>query len=140
MAPLSPEIREFLSHGTRTGKLGYVAADGRPLIAPVWFVVHEDELWFNTGSGTSKGKAIARDPRLVICVDIETPPYAFVQVQGVAAVSEDPEELVSSATAIGARYMGADAAEDFGKRNGVPGELLVKLRPTKVIANMDITG
>jgi PPOX class probable F420-dependent enzyme len=139
MAELTPEIRDFLSHGTRTGKLGYVAADGRPLIAPLWFVVHEDELWFNTGGGTAKGKAVARDPRLVLCVDLEEPPYAFVQVQGVATVSEDLDELVASATAIGRRYMGADRAEEFGKRNGVPGELLVKLRPTKVIAHMDMT-
>ena len=140
MAELTPEIREFLSHGTRTGKLGYLAGDGRPLVAPIWFVVHGDELWFNTGRDTVKGKAIARDPRLVLCVDLETPPYAFAQVQGVATVSEDLDELIASATQIGRRYMGADRAEDFGKRNAVPGELLVKLRPTKVVANMDITG
>ncbi len=140
MAELTPEIREFLSHGTRTGKLGYLAGDGRPLVAPIWFVVHRDELWFNTGRDTVKGKAIARDPRLVLCVDLETPPYAFVQVQGVATVSEDLDELIASATQIGRRYMGADRAEDFGQRNAVPGELLVKLRPTKVVANMDITG
>lgn len=139
MTELTAEIRDFLSHGTRTGKLGYVAADGRPLIAPIWFVVHGDELWFNTGNTTAKAKAIARDPRLVLCVDVEAPPYAFVQVQGVATVSEDFEELVASATEIGGRYMGADRAEQFGKRNGVPGELLVKLRPTKVVAHMDMT-
>ncbi len=139
MVELTPEIRDFLSHGTRTGKVGYLAADGRPLVAPVWFVVHGDELWFNTARSTAKGKAIARDPRLVLCVDLETPPYAFAQVQGVATVSEDLDELVASATAIAARYMGADRAEAFGKRNGVPGELLVKLRPTKIISHMEIT-
>ena len=137
---LTPEVREFLSHGTRTAKLGFVAADGRPLVAPVWFVVEGDELWFNTGSTTAKGRAIVRDPRLVICVDVERPPYAYVQVQGVATVSEDPEELVASATLIGARYMGAERAEEFGRRNGVPGELLVKLRPTKVITDLNVTG
>jgi PPOX class probable F420-dependent enzyme len=140
MAVLSPAIRDFLSHGSRTGKLGFVAVDGRPLVAPIWFVVHDDELWFNTGHDTAKGRAVARDPRLVLCVDIETPPYAFVQVQGTAMISEDPEELLASATLIGARYMGAERAEEFGRRNAVPGELLVKLRPTKVVANMDIIG
>jgi PPOX class probable F420-dependent enzyme len=140
MAELTPEVREFLSYATRTGKLGYLAADGRPLIAPVWFVVHEDELWFNTGSGSAKGKAIARDPRLVLCVDFEAPPFGFVQVQGVATVSEDFDELLASAIAIGTRYMGAERGEEFGKRNATPDELLVKLRPTKVIANMNLTG
>ena len=129
---LSPEIRDFLVHGTRTAKVGFIAADGRPLVAPVWFVVEGDELWFNTGRDTAKGRAIVRDPRLVLC--------AYVQVQGVATVSEDPAELVASATLIGRRYMGADRAEEFGRRNGVPGELLVKVRPTKVVSDLDVTG
>ncbi|MBW0135605.1 PPOX class F420-dependent oxidoreductase [Pseudonocardia abyssalis] len=139
MSDLTPEIRAFLSSGTRTGKLGYVAADGRPLVAPIWFLVEGDDLLFNTGATTAKGRAIARDPRLVICVDSEDPPFGFVQVQGVAHTSEDPAELLRSATALGARYMGEDRAEEFGRRNGVPGELLVRLVPTKVIAQLDMT-
>jgi PPOX class probable F420-dependent enzyme len=136
---LRDDLRAFLTEGTRTGKLAYVAADGRPLVAPVWFVLDGDDLLFNTGKATGKGRAVARDPRVAICVDSEVPPFGFVQVQGEAAVSEDPAELVSSATAIGARYMGADRAEEFGKRNGVPGELLVRVHVTKVIANLDMT-
>lgn len=140
MASLTdPAVREFLSSGTRTGKLGYVASDGRPLVAPVWFVLENDTVVFNTGAVTAKGKAIARDPRLVLTVDLEEPPYAFVQIQGVAETSEDPVDLVDTATAIGRRYMGADRAEEFGKRNGVPGELVVRIRPTKVIASLDMT-
>jgi PPOX class probable F420-dependent enzyme len=139
MVAFEPEIRAFLSEGTRTGKLGYVASDGRPLVAPVWFVVENDELVFNTGAKTPKAKAIARDPRVVLCVDLEEPPYAFVQVQGEATVSGDPDELVRTATAIGGRYMGADRAEEFGKRNGVPGELVVRVRPTRIVAELDMT-
>jgi PPOX class probable F420-dependent enzyme len=137
---LTLEIRAFLSAGTRTGKLGYVAGNGRPLVAPVWFVVDGDELVFNTGASTAKARALARDPRVVLCVDLQEPPYAFVQVQGEATVSEDPDELLRTATAIGGRYMGADRAEEFGKRNGVPGELVVRLRPTRVVADLDMTG
>ena len=140
MTDLNPEIRAFLTAGTRTGKLGFIAADGRALVAPVWFVVEDGDLLFNTGRGTAKGRAIARDPRLALCVDAEEPPYAFVQVQGIATVSEDPDELLRSATAIGGRYMGADRAEEFGRRNGAPGELLVRLHPTRVVADLEITG
>jgi PPOX class probable F420-dependent enzyme len=135
-----PGVREFLSHGTRTGKLGYLAASGRPLVAPVWFIVDGDSLVFNTGSQTAKGRALARDPRASLCVDMQEPPYAFVQVQGEAELSEDPDELLRTATAIAARYMGAERAGEFGKRNGVPGELVVRLRPVKVVADFDITG
>jgi nitroimidazol reductase NimA-like FMN-containing flavoprotein (pyridoxamine 5'-phosphate oxidase superfamily) len=79
-----PRVRDFLAHGTRTGKLAFLAADGRPLVAPVWFIVEDDSLVFNTNSQTAKGRALARD--------------------------------------------------------GVPGELVVRLRPLKVVANFDITG
>ncbi|QZH60989.1 PPOX class F420-dependent oxidoreductase [Mycolicibacterium farcinogenes] len=138
MSELSEDVIAFLSEGTRTAVLGWVAADGRPLAAPVWFVVDDGELVFNTGKETAKGRALARDPRVVMCVDDSNPPFAFVQVQGVAAISEDPHELLDTATNIGGRYMGADRAEEFGRRNGVPGELVVRVRPTKVHAAFDV--
>lgn len=138
-AELSEKVIEFLSAGTRTGMLGYVAADGRPLVTPVWFVVDDGQLAFNTGRDTSKGRALARDPRVVICVDDPHPPYSFVQVQGVATVSEDPQDVLDIATRTGGRYMGADRADEFGRRNAVPGELVVRVRPTKVNAGFDIS-
>ncbi|MEU2039078.1 PPOX class F420-dependent oxidoreductase [Nocardia niwae] len=140
MASLSdPEVREFLTHGTRTGKVAFVTADGTPMVTPVWFVVEGDELVFNTGKSTVKGKAFARDGRIAVCVDLEEPPYASVQLRGTVTLSEDPDELLRTATEIGGRYMGAERAEEFGKRNGVPGELVVRLRPDKVIAHFDAT-
>lgn len=138
-AELTEKVIAFLSAGTRTGMLGYVAADGRPLVAPVWFVVDDGQLAFNTGRETSKGRALARDPRVAICVDDPHPPYSFVQVQGVATVSEDPQDVLDIATRTGGRYMGADRADEFGRRNAVPGELVVRVRPTKVNAGFDIS-
>ncbi|WP_107983699.1 PPOX class F420-dependent oxidoreductase [Rhodococcus sp. OK519] len=134
-----PDVREFLARGTRTGKIGYLSGDGRPLVVPVWFVLDGDDVVFNTGASTAKGRHIARDPRVTLCVDLEEPPYAFVQIQGDAAVSSDPDELLRVATEIGRRYMGEERAEEFGRRNGVPGELVVRVRPTKVIAALDVT-
>jgi PPOX class probable F420-dependent enzyme len=134
-----PEISAFLSEGTRTAKVGFASAAGRPLVTPVWFIVEDGCLVFNTGKGTAKGRALARDPRATICVDLQEPPYAFVQVQGSAELSEDPAELLRTATAIAARYMGPDRAEEFGARNATPGELVVRLRPSKVIAVLNAT-
>ncbi|ALI24982.1 hypothetical protein XA26_11290 [Mycolicibacterium fortuitum] len=138
MGELSEDVIAFLSEGTRTAVLSWVAADGRPLSAPVWFVVNDGELVFNTGKNTAKGRALARDSRVVLCIHDDTPPFSFVQVQGVSTVSEDPDELLGTATRIGGRYMGADRAEEFGRRNGVPGELVVRVKPTKVHAAFDV--
>ncbi|WP_441958348.1 PPOX class F420-dependent oxidoreductase [Mycolicibacterium houstonense] len=138
MGELTDKVIAFLSEGTRTAVLGWVAADGRPLAAPVWFVVDDGALVFNTGKDTAKGRALARDPRVVMCVDDTNPPFAFVQVQGIATISEDPDELLDIATRTGGRYMGAERAEEFGRRNGVPGELVVRVKPTKVHAAFDV--
>lgn len=133
-----PQVREFLEAGTRTGMVAFTGGDGRPLVAPVWFVLDGDELVFNTGKDTAKGRSLARDRRIAISVDLAEPPYSFVQLQGSVTTSEDPDELLSTATRIAERYMGGDRAEEFGRRNGVPGELVVRLRPTKVVAAFDM--
>jgi PPOX class probable F420-dependent enzyme len=135
-----PEVSAFLSEGTRTGKLSYTAADGRPLVAPVWFIVEDGCVIFNTGKQSAKGRALARDPRTALCTDLQEPPFGFVQVQGEAELSEDPAELLRTATAIAARYMGAERAAAFGQRNSGPGALVVRLRPTKVLAGFNMTG
>ncbi|HET7742520.1 MAG TPA: PPOX class F420-dependent oxidoreductase [Mycobacterium sp.] len=135
---LTADVIAFLSEGTRTGKLGYLAADGRPLVAPIWFLVEDGQLVFNTGSATAKGRALLRDSRAVLVVDDDKPPFSFVQVQGIASISANDTDLLETATRIAARYMGQDRAEEFGRRNGVPGELVVRITPTKVIAAFDV--
>ena len=129
------QARDFLSSGTRTAKLATVREDGRPHVAPIWFVLDDDgTVVFTTGAGTMKGRAIQRHPAVCLCVDDETPPFAFVMVDGTAETSEDPDDLLDWAKRIGARYMGADQADAYGRRNGVPGELLVRVTPTRIVA------
>jgi PPOX class probable F420-dependent enzyme len=126
--------REFVSHGTRTGKLSTVRADGSPHIAPIWFLLDGDEVVFNTGKATVKGRNLARDGRVALCVDDDRPPFAYVVLQGRARIVEDLDEVRHWAGRIGARYMGEERAEEFGARNGVPGELLVRVKIDKVLA------
>jgi PPOX class probable F420-dependent enzyme len=158
---MSPdETRSFLLEGTRTGKLAIVRADGSPHVTPTWFTLDAPngavassgsaatvgkaaaaayDLVLTTNGTSQKAKAIRRDPRVAVCVDDQAPPYSYVMVRGTATLSDDLEELRRCATAVGARYMGADRAEEFGVRNAVPGELLVRITPTHVIAEADIS-
>jgi PPOX class probable F420-dependent enzyme len=137
---MTPErVRAFLRAGTRTAKLATTSRDGQPHVVPVWFVLDADDLVFTTHETSTKGRAMRRDPRVSLCVDDEEPPYAFVTVQGSAWIDTDLDELRRWATAIGGRYMGADRAEEFGRRNGVPGELLVRVTPTTVIGRDAMT-
>lgn len=132
------EWREFVSSGTRTAKLATVRADGSPHVAPIWFLLDGNEVIFNTGAATVKGRNLARDARVALCVDDDRPPFSFVVLQGRARLSEDPDELRYWATRIGARYMGEDRAEEFGARNAVPGELVVRVTVDKAVAEADL--
>ena len=126
------EALEFLATGTRTGKVAWVGADGRPHVAPIWFIVEDGDILFATSATAGKSRAMRRDARISLVVDVEEPPYAFVKVDGTAEITEDPDELLRVATLVGGRYMGEDQAEAYGARNGVPGECVVRLRPSSI--------
>ena len=132
------EVQKFLNDGTRTLKLATTMADGSPHVMPVWFIVEDGIIVFNTHRDTVKGRNLRRDPRVALLVEDQVPPFSFVHLRGRAELSEAPEELVRTATLIGVRYMGDDRAADFGRRNAIPGEMVVSVRPERVIAQADL--
>jgi PPOX class probable F420-dependent enzyme len=132
------ERRAFLSEGTRTGVLSTVRSDGRPHAAPVWFVLDGDDVVFTTARDTVKGRNVRRTGQAALTVDLPEPPFSFVTVTGEVEISEDLAEMLPWATAIGARYMGELQGEQFGRRNAVPGELLVRLVRGRFVAQADI--
>jgi PPOX class probable F420-dependent enzyme len=134
------EMRVFLTASpARTAKLATVRADGRPHVAPVWYVVDDDgALVFNTGRSTVKGRNLVRDCRAAICVDDDRPPFSFVMVEGAVEIIEELAQVREWAARIGGRYMGEDRAEEYGARNGVAGELLVRLQPDHIHSAVDV--
>jgi PPOX class probable F420-dependent enzyme len=135
------EVRGFLTGlPARPGVLATVRADGRPHVAPIWFDVDDDgALVFNTGVDTVKGRNLAREGRAALSVDDDQPPFSFVLVEGAVELSDDLSEVRRWATRIGGRYMGAERAEEYGARNGVPGELVVRLRPARVTSAAELS-
>lgn len=128
------ERRAFLSAGTRTGVLSTVRKDGTPHAAPIWFVLDGDDVVFTTGRDTVKGRNLRRTGVAVLTVDEAAPPFSFVTLTGHVEISSDLDEMLTWATRLGGRYMGAENAEAFGRRNAVPEELLVRLTPERTVA------
>ena len=134
--------------GTFTGKLATVKKDGSPHTVPIWFVLEsrkknnqEFDILFTTDYTSIKAKNIRRDNRVSLCVDDQTPPFSFVIVYGIAKIHHyNQKELLKMASQIALRYMGKDKAEEYGRRNSTKGEVLVRLRPKKIIAAKEITG
>jgi PPOX class probable F420-dependent enzyme len=139
-APMTGDDWKQLAFGKhRTAKLATVRANGAPHVAPVWVALDGDQIVFTTGEATAKGKALRRDPRVAMSFDDEVPPFSFVVVEGQASISEDAEALLEWSTRIGGRYMGEERAEEFGRRNAVPGELLVRVHPTRIVGHWNLS-
>jgi hypothetical protein len=134
------EVHAFLSREPPlVARVATTRADGRPHVKPVWFALDEDgAILFNTGERTVKGRTLRRDPRVAICIDDDHPPFSFVLVEGTAEIIEDLDQVRRWAAVIGGRYMGADRADEYGERNGVPGELLIRVRPERVTSAKDL--
>ena len=133
------EWRRFLREPVRPATIATTRADGRPHVAPVWYDQDDDgTIVFTTGADTVKGRNIRRDGRVALCVQDDQPPFSFLVVEGAATVSEDLDEVRAWAARLGGRYMGSDRADEYGARNGVPGEVLVRVTPGKVVSAVDL--
>lgn len=141
------QIRRFLNKGTFTGKLATVKKDGSSHVVPIWFVLdyrnNEDYLgniYFTTFIGSVKAENIQRDNRISMCIDDQTPPFSFVTIHGTAKLYPyKQKEILKWATKIAGRYIGKKDSKAYGERNSGEGAVLVRIKPTKIIAEKDIT-
>lgn len=124
--------REFLLSGRLTAAVATVRPDGSPHVKPVWFSLDEDVVVFTTHEATVAGRNLARERRVALSVDEFEPAGTFVVVRGMAELVTDQELVRFWAGRLGARYLGESRAEEFAARNGVPGELLVRVTPSRI--------
>ena len=142
------EIEKFLIRGTFTAKLATVKKDGSPHVVPIWFVLdgRKDQtrkrigdIIFAIYDSSLEALNIQRDNRVSICVDDQTPQFSFVTIHGTAKlVRQKYNELLKWNTRIAERYMGRRNAKAYGERNSTEGAVLVRVKPTKIIAEKDI--
>jgi PPOX class probable F420-dependent enzyme len=143
------ETKKFLMQGTFTAKIGMVKKDGSPHVVPIWFVLDErknrtakklEDIIFAIYEDSLEATNIQHDNRVSICVDDQTPQFSFVTIHGTAKiVRQKYYELLKWNTRIAERYMGKSNAKAYGERNSTKGVILVRVKPTKIIAEKDIT-
>lgn len=145
MRPMSDEeVLAFMCEGSKTGKLAVTRKDGRPHVSPIWFDLDSatGELVFVTQAASVKGRCIVRDPRVSICVDVQEMPFDFARVDGTAICTpyeDDPDAMLYWATETCRRYVGDERADEFGRRNAHPSELLVRVTPTNMLGAFGVS-
>jgi hypothetical protein len=97
-------------------------------------------IYFTTFIGSVKAENIQRDNRISMCIDDQTPPFSFVTIHGTAKLYPfKQKEVLKWATKIAERYIGKKDSKAYGERNSGEGAVLVRIKPTKIIAEKDIT-
>ncbi len=129
----------FLREGSRPAVFASVRPDGRPHAVPTWYAIDDGERVFTTWHTTVKADNIRRDPRVSVVVQDPEPPYDYVTVER-ALLFDDLTECRRISTILGAKYMGGDRADEFGARNGVEGELVVRVRATRAHGFREVAG
>jgi PPOX class probable F420-dependent enzyme len=140
------EIKRFLMKGTFTGKIATVKQDGSSHVIPIWFVLDSGnnrskvgDIYLTTGGDSIKARNIQRDSRVSISIDDQTPPFSFVAISGNAKlIPYKQKEVLKWATKIAERYVGKKNAKAYGERNSGEGSVLVRIRPTKIIAEKNL--
>jgi len=141
---MSPDdVVAYMRDGSKTGKLAVIRKDGSPHVVPIWFDFDDStgEIVFVMGGQSVKARCIDRDPRVSLCVDTMEMPFHFARIDGVASTAsfdDDPDAMLHWATETCRRYVG-DRAEEFGRRNADPAELLVRVQPTRYVGAFGVS-
>jgi PPOX class probable F420-dependent enzyme len=126
--------RSFVTAGARLAHIALTRSDGQPHVTPVCFILDGDEFAFALSPGSVKGKSLARDRRVAICVSDEEQPYSFVTIEGEARVSAEPDQIKHIAAGIATRYYPSQPAEDLAESFVQAGFTAVRISITNVIA------
>lgn len=128
------EWRSFVTAGTRLAHVALTRSDGRPHVTPVCFILDGDDIAFALSPGSIKGKSLARDERIAVCVSDERQPYGFVTIEGRALISAEPDQVKHVAAGIADRYYPSQPAADVAESFVQEGFTAVRISITNVIA------
>ena len=90
-ADVDPDARRQFVRDHRTCIFGYGRREHGPAMTVVYYVMDGDDILVSTMAERQKAKAVARDPRVSVCVLDEQWPFTYLQVYGTAVLDADPE-------------------------------------------------
>ena len=122
------QLDAFLDE-VHVGIIVTIGRDGMPNPQPIWYLHRGGAFYISTERSSVKGKNIARDPRISICIQQETIPYKSVTVWGTASVSAHDKQVSRDITVRNLGERGADAY--LGDGEGTPESILITLRPDR---------
>ena len=108
----SEQRRQFvLDH--RTAILGYNRAKDGPAMSIVYYCLEQDEILVSTMAERAKARAVARSPKVSLCVLDEQWPPSYLQVYCDAVLDTDFESVVDVMMLIAGVMAGTPMSQDI---------------------------
>lgn len=131
------EIDAFLAQPL-IARIATVRRDGRPHIAPIWFVWDGETLCMETSPRFLKVKNLKHNPHCAISIDITEGGLRFkaVVLEGEAELLEDDQEFArQTAARIYTKYLGAEGilAPTPQRMINSP-HVIIRLKPQRIIS------
>lgn len=133
------DVLAYIDEKPRTAHIAVTRKDGSPHVSPIWVIVDAGDIVFTSWHTSVKGRSLARTGRAAISIEDPADGSSYVTVEGTVTVDPDPAQSRYWAARLGGKYMGAARAEEFGERNGRPGEYVYRLTPTRLSGQRGIT-
>lgn len=130
------EIDAFLQ-GVHLARVATVRPDGRPHVAPVWYLWQEGTLYFETARDSVKARNLMVNPAIAVTIDVTAGGLRllYVILEGDAAFVEEPHRARALAERIYVRYVGDEGLQTPSVKSMLAGDfVIVSLKPSRVIA------
>lgn len=135
MAMSQAEIDAFLN-GVHLARVATVRPDGRPHVAPIWYLWEDGCFYFEASRNAVKAKNLRTNPYIAITVDVTGGGLRlrYVILEGQAALIEDRVTVKKLTERIYGRYVGVEALQTPKLQEMLNVDnLIVKVKPTKFI-------
>jgi PPOX class probable F420-dependent enzyme len=128
-ASLSETARKIID-APNPAVLATINPDGSPQTSVVWIGRDGNDLLISSAAGRRKDKNLARDPRVSLTVYDQADPLQYVEVRGVAAVTEDTGRRL--AVTLAEEYEGPGAGEEFLQLPPQVVRIVIRITPHRV--------
>ena len=131
---LSERELAALLEGPYICRLATARADGRPHIAPMWFLYRDGVFYFMQRKSAAKQKIknLQANPHVALSIDTCSTPYQGVLVEGTAEMTEEQADAIGLEITV--KYLGETAGREMHRQLTDESPLwLIKVTPAKVM-------
>ena len=131
-ASLSDAARKIID-APNPAVLATVNPDGSPQTSVVWVRRDGNDLLVSSAAGRRKDRNLARDPRVSMTVYDQADPLQYVEVRGLASISEDAGRQL--AVSLAEEYEGPGAGQEYLELPPEVIRIVIRITPQRIVGS-----